>query len=70
MPTYILFKAPILYDHICYLCENLMIASPALVLKDAFEPQFANIEAILDPGVILAKSSSYCLYVLSLSYFF
>ena len=53
------------------------VARAALVLKDAFVPQFAGIRAILDSlqflenfEVILANISSSCFYVLSLSKFF
>ena len=54
-----------------------MIAHAALVLKDTFTPRFASIPANLDSveflenyEVILAKFSSSCVYMLSLSFFF
>ena len=60
--------------HIRYFCENSMIAHPALVMKDTFAPRFASILWILDSveflensEVILAKFSSSCVYMLSLS---
>ena len=50
-----------------------MIAHAALVLKDAFAPHFASIQAILNNvgfsgnyEVILATFSSNCFYMLSL----
>ena len=60
--------------HIRYLCENSMIAHPALVMKDTFAPRFASIQSVLDSveflennEVILAKFSSSCFHMLSLS---
>ena len=60
--------------HIRYFCEKSMIAHAALILTDTFAPVFASIERILDSveflensEVILAKFSSSCVYMLSLS---
>ena len=60
--------------HIRYFCENSMIAHSALVMKDSFAPRFASIQWILDSveflensEVILAKFSSPCVCMLSLS---
>ena len=54
-----------------------MTAHAALVLKETFAPRFASVQAMLDPveflenyEVILAKFSSSCCYMLSLSFFF
>ena len=51
-----------------------MIAHAALVMKDTFAPRFASIQSVLDcveflenDEVILAKFSSSCIYMLSLS---
>ena len=59
--------------NIRYFCENSMIAHAALVMKDTFAPRFASIQVILDSveflensEVILAKFSSYCVYMLCL----
>ena len=35
---------------LCYFCENPMIPSTALVLKDVFAPQSPSIQAVLDSG--------------------
>ena len=35
--------------HICYFCENSMMARTALVPKDAFASRFASMQAIPDP---------------------
>ena len=63
--------------HIRYFCENAMIAHAVLKLKDTFAPRFARTQSVLDSveflknyEVILAKLSSYCIYMLSLGYFF
>ena len=60
--------------HIRYFGENSMIARAALIMKDTFAPRFASIQWILDSvefleysEVILAKFSSSCVYMLSLS---
>ena len=60
--------------HIRYFCENSMIAHNALKLKDTFASRFANIQSVLDSveflendEVILAKFSSSCIFMLSLS---
>ena len=59
--------------HIRYFCENSMIAHAALVMKDTFAPRFATYNEFWTPGffenseVILAKFSSSCVYMLSLS---
>ena len=48
-----------------------MIAHAALKLEDTFAPRFASIESVLEflenYEVILAKFSSSCIYMLSLS---
>ena len=44
-----------------------MIARSELVPKDAFAPQFVSIQAILGSVDFLAKFSSSCFYMLSLS---
>ena len=60
--------------HIRYFCEISMIARAALKLKDTFAPRFASIQSFLDSveflknyEVILAKFSSSCIYMSSLS---
>ena len=60
--------------HIRYFCEISMIARAALKLKDTFVPRFASIQSVLDSveflknyEVILAKFSSSCIYMSSLS---
>ena len=64
----------ILFYSIRYFCEISMIARAALKLKDIFAPQFATIQSVLDSveflknyEVILAKFSSSCIYMSSLS---
>ena len=59
-----------------YFSENSMIAHSALVMKDTFAPSVASIQLIVDSieflensEVILAKFSSSCVYMLSLSLF-
>ena len=59
-----------------YFCEISVIARTALKLKDTFAPRFASIRSVLDSvefleksEVILAKFSSSCVYMLSLSFF-
>ena len=65
--------------HIRYFCENSMIANSALVMKDTYAPRFASMKLILDSveflensevnylGLILAKFSNSCVYMLSFS---
>ena len=59
-----------------HFCENSIITHAAFALKDKFAPRFASIQSIFDSmeflenyEVILAKFSSSCIYILSLSYF-
>ena len=61
----------------CHFCEKWMIAHAALALKDAFTPQFASIQGILDSvdfflnyEGILPKFASSCCYMLLFSFFF
>ena len=60
--------------HIRYFCEISMIARAVLRLKDTFAPRFQSIQSDLDSveflknyEVILAKFSSSCIYMSSLS---
>ena len=61
--------------NIRYFCENSMMAHAALVLKDTFTLRSASMQSILDSvdfflenyEIILAKCSSSCVYILSLS---